>query len=87
MVRYNGLGMAYNIVEDGDDTLINEGNNTLRVKQPIARISQDWYRWQHMGILLQNAFPYLNANEREFLLTGLTEEDWERIFPEGREDE
>ena len=29
------------------------------------------------GALLQNAFPYLNAGEREFFKTGITDEEWE----------
>lgn len=34
------------------------------------------------GELVQNAFPYLNGDEREFLLTGLTPDDWAAMFPE-----
>lgn len=29
------------------------------------------------GVLLQNAFPNLNAAEREFLATGVTQEEWD----------
>ena len=32
------------------------------------------------GALLQDAFPFLDAESREILKTGLTSEDWERIF-------
>ena len=30
------------------------------------------------GALLQNAFPNLNAGEREFFKTGITDEEWEK---------
>jgi hypothetical protein len=29
-------------------------------------------RWQLDGVLIQDAFPNLNADEREFLKTGIT---------------
>ncbi len=31
------------------------------------------------GALIQNAFPQLTAGEREFILTGITEESWENM--------
>ena len=34
------------------------------------------------GALIQNAFPFLSPNEREFLLTGLFEEEWDGLFEE-----
>ena len=36
---------------------------------------------------IQNEFPALSADDREFLLTGTTPEEWAEIFPEGEEDE
>ena len=35
--------------------------------------------WQ-AGELIQNAMPRLNADEREFIKTGITAEEWEEIF-------
>ena len=32
------------------------------------------------GKLIQDAFPFLNADQREFLLTGLTPEAWNELF-------
>jgi hypothetical protein len=32
------------------------------------------------GALLQNAFPNLNADEREFYKTGITGEEWDQLF-------
>ena len=34
------------------------------------------------GILLQDAFPRLNADEREFIKTGITPEEWNTLFGE-----
>lgn len=32
------------------------------------------------GKLIQDAFPFLNDGEREFLLTGITPEEWNTMF-------
>lgn len=45
-------------------------------------ITEDQYeRWRN-GELVQNAFPQLNADEREFLMTGCTPEEWDEMFGE-----
>jgi hypothetical protein len=37
--------------------------------------------WQS-GMLIQDAFPMLSADEREFIKTGITPEEWEEMFGE-----
>lgn len=37
---------------------------------------KDW----ESGTLIQNAMPNLTADQREFLLSGATAEDWETMF-------
>lgn len=32
------------------------------------------------GALIQDAFSHLNADDREFILTGITAEEWDEIF-------
>lgn len=34
------------------------------------------------GTLAQDAFPNLSADEREFIMTGITPEEWEETFKE-----
>lgn len=41
----------------------------------------DVAKWQQ-GELLQNAFRYLNADQREFVKTGTTPAEWNAIFGE-----
>jgi hypothetical protein len=36
-------------------------------------------RWEQ-GELAQNVFTQLNADDREFIISGNTTEDWERLF-------
>lgn len=39
----------------------------------------DYLDWQD-GELIQNAMPYLSAQEREYLITGICEDCWSRMF-------
>lgn len=41
----------------------------------------DYWDWQD-GVLIQNAFPYLNADERESLITGICSKCWDDMFSE-----
>jgi len=34
----------------------------------------------------QTAFPELSDDQREFLITGITPGEWDRLFPEGDDD-
>ena len=42
-------------------------------------------RWQ-AGEYIQDAMPGLTPVEREFLLTGVTPEEWDEMFPEDEEE-
>lgn len=35
--------------------------------------------WQN-GMLIQLAMPNISADEREFLITGITPQEWEKLF-------
>jgi len=37
--------------------------------------------WQD-GALIQNAMPHLSPDDREFLMTGITPEEWDAMFGE-----
>ena len=39
----------------------------------------DFIRWRS-GVLIQDAFPYLSAGEREIILTGIDPVEWEEMF-------
>lgn len=45
---------------------------------------QDYQDWVD-GKFIQDAMPYLTAGEREFLMTGITEAEWETAFAEPSE--
>jgi len=39
------------------------------------------------GIMIQNAFPNLNPDDREFIMTGITPEEWAEIFADSDEED
>lgn len=47
---------------------------------------EDYLRWQG-GDLIQDAFPYLNANDRELLLSGICSKCWDKMYGENDDDE
>jgi hypothetical protein len=49
--------------------------NTLDIPVTLAQIAA----WKG-GELIQNAMPNLSADEREFIKTGITAEEWENTF-------
>ena len=41
-----------------------------------------YLRGEFRGKLIQNIFPELNADQREFILTGITPKEWSELFAE-----
>ncbi len=40
---------------------------------------EQFYAWKMGGRLIQEAMPHLTAAEREFLMTGASDEEWEKL--------
>ncbi len=58
--------------------------NTLDL--PIRADEWELYRNQP-SMLIQDVFPSLSLGEREFLLTGTTQAEWDAAFPPEEEEE
>jgi len=43
-------------------------------------------RWNNREGYIQNIMPNISASEREFILSGITSEEWDSIFFENREE-
>jgi len=74
-----GVRLFMTELEDGK-THVRTLRNHIIVNHPIDRLRQSFYDWQITGVFIQNAFDYLNADEREFIKTGITVDGWNRIF-------
>lgn len=47
---------------------------------------EQFNRWQS-GSYIQDAMPHLSADDREFLISGITPDEWKKAFPDDDEDE
>lgn len=57
-------------------------NKTRTMDLPID--PEVYRRWQAGEGLVQNMFPHLTPSQREFLMTGITDEEWDKVFKEDR---
>jgi hypothetical protein len=57
--------------------------NTLDLDVTVEQLE----RYEQHKETVQSIFHNLNAGEREFLITGITPEEWDSIFPEEEDDE
>lgn len=55
------------------------------IQQAIDVDEESFREWQS-GALIQNAFPNLNAEERETLITGICPSCWDQVFGGGDDD-
>ena len=61
---------------------------TGKVSEMELDITQEQMdRWQSGRELIQNVFPNLSPEQREFLMSGATPEEWDELFPEEDEEE
>jgi hypothetical protein len=50
--------------------------NTMEIPATETEITM----WYHSGKPIQDVLPHLNADQREFLMTGITPEEWSKVF-------
>ena len=84
IARTNGFGVPYTLADVGDERTeisINAERHIV-VNHSLHVIMQGWYDWSMRGMHIQDAFPFLTPDEREFLLTGMTSEEWAELFGE-----
>ena len=79
--RRNAHGHLYTLMAiDETQTQITRSDKKIVVKHNIDKLNRSWYQWTQGEMLIQNAFPYLTPDEREFLITGITKEEWAELF-------
>ena len=60
--------------------------NTMNISGATIEAIELWLKGEDPR-LLQDAFPLLSAEEREFLKTGITPEEWAKHLPPIKKDE
>ncbi len=74
------------INDNGEDAVIS-GPCVMSNKPVTVTVkSKDLARY-NAGGYVQDCFPYLSASDREFLLSGISGEAWDEMFPEEDSDE
>lgn len=43
---------------------------------------EQWEKYNYGNILIQHAFPHLSDDDREFIMTGILPNEWDKIFGE-----
>jgi len=74
----------YEEVSDSTVKIVAECDMDGEISSMILPISLDqfttcMYNW-HNGMLIQDAFPMLEADEREFIKTGIHPQKWHEVF-------
>tara|TARA_R110000796_G_scaffold61674_3_gene142620 strand:+ start:872 stop:1078 length:207 start_codon:yes stop_codon:yes gene_type:complete len=41
--------------------------------------------WANRRMKIQDAMPHLDANDREFIISGMTKEDWDSLYGDIKE--
>tara|TARA_R100001244_G_scaffold97646_3_gene73064 strand:- start:1817 stop:2023 length:207 start_codon:yes stop_codon:yes gene_type:complete len=54
---------------------------TGQTNEMNIQVSAAQYQKWRAGALAQHAFPNISADEREFIMTGITKESWQNTFP------
>jgi hypothetical protein len=55
------------------------------IHQKEINITQEQLDKWKSGVLIQNVMPHLSADDREFLISGTTSEEWDEYFKEDEE--
>lgn len=86
ILRISPRGLEFRLTKlNNTDTRVTWGKKSIVMPIPIEEISQCWYNWQMKGMHIQEAFPNMIPEYREFILTGITPTEWDEIFKDEEE--
>jgi len=46
----------------------------------VRILAGDWDRWANLGEFAQTVFTYLTPSDRELLISGTSDEGWDKVF-------
>lgn len=52
------------------------------VREMLLDITEGEYNAWEAGVVIQRAMPRLSPSEREFVMTGITDDEWAELFAE-----
>jgi hypothetical protein len=82
ILRTNKSGQQYRITQEARRKVsrIETNGKHIEVNATVTDLNQAWFNWYVKGNLIQDAFPFLNADEREFIMTGTTKTEWDKMW-------
>ena len=83
IIRTNKIGLTFklsSINSNQTKVVCVDNSKTLTLNGNFDTINQAWFAWQMKGMHVQVAFNFLSADEREFLLTAITPDEWNALF-------
>jgi len=78
--RVSPRGLHFTLYEDFNKTRVRLGDKYITVDMPLEEMNKCWFNWQMKGQYIQEAFSKLPAEQREFILSGITPEEWDETF-------
>jgi hypothetical protein len=85
--RVNPHGIHYGIQEHVNGKVLiymKDEDKSIEVNIPISDVILAWRIWM-AGTMIQDAFYFFTPDEREFIKTGITPEEWDVIFKDAKE--
>lgn len=71
---------AFNVTQNPNGSTTIEGNCVITGKpHSVTVVTSQLVKWQQ-GALIQDAFPNLHTEDREFLQSGISPEGWKKAF-------
>lgn len=68
--------------KDGKHTYTFTGPCKMSGKQQVVTVNgADLFKYRQ-GEFIQNAFPYLSDDQREWMISGMSGEEYDKLFPE-----
>lgn len=72
--------LEYKPSEPGQVTVTRQSKITGKInKRTIPATPEQFDAW-NAGALVQDAFPFCSAEDREFIISGITPEEWKATF-------
>lgn len=66
--------------ENGKQIYVYSGPCHITGKAVTVKVAADGLFAYRQGAMIQDAFPDLSKDEREFLISGISKEGWDKIF-------
>ncbi len=68
------------VMENGEQMYIYTGKCVITKKEVVVKVPAEELFAYRQGALIQDAFPNMSKDDREFLISGISKEGWDKTF-------